>query len=92
MTILSASSTFHAKKAFLKFYVKYVREIQSIAPYHESARFAIDVCRRLRKECIDNALNEGIRPEVSESLQYLIKFKAALPIDLRKTGEHGYIQ
>ncbi|VDO11567.1 unnamed protein product [Rodentolepis nana] len=68
MTILSASSTFHAKKAFLKFYPKYVRQIQAIAPYHESGRFAIDACRRLKKEWIENALNESIRPEVSESL------------------------
>ncbi|VDO02218.1 unnamed protein product [Rodentolepis nana] len=66
-TILSASSTFHAKKAFQMFYLKYVRQIQAIAPYHESARFAIRACRRLRREWIDNALNEGIRPEVLES-------------------------
>ncbi|VDN97940.1 unnamed protein product [Rodentolepis nana] len=87
-TIQSASSTLHAKKAFLIFCLKYVRAIQAIAPYHESARFAIRACRRLRREWIDNALNKGIRPEVLESLQYLINVKAALPMDLRKTGEH----
>ncbi|VDO01089.1 unnamed protein product [Rodentolepis nana] len=49
-TILSASSTLHAKKAFLMFYLKYVRGIHAITPYHESARFAIDACRGLKKE------------------------------------------
>ncbi|VDO13889.1 unnamed protein product [Rodentolepis nana] len=67
-TILSASSTFHAKNAFLMFCFKYVREIHAITPYHESARFAIRACRRLRREWTDNALNENIRPDVSVTL------------------------
>ncbi|VDO02724.1 unnamed protein product [Rodentolepis nana] len=74
------------------FCLKYVRAIQAIAPYHESARFALLACRRLRREWTDNELNKGIGPEVLESLQYLIKVKAALPMDLRKTGEQSYIQ
>ncbi|VDO03002.1 unnamed protein product [Rodentolepis nana] len=91
-TILSASSTLHAKKAFQMFYLKYVREIQAIAPYHESARFAIDACRRLKKKWIENALNESIRSEVSESLQYLINVRAALIMNLLKPDQHSYIQ